>query len=174
MVYIVAGGIDEGKTQHMIDLYHKKEQGDGFISRKIFVDGNGFIGYELVRLGTGEKLPLAYKSEHVPGDWDEIYRFGPFSFSKKAFAFAERIIAEIIDKGIEPVFIDEIGPLELRGQGFCNVLKNVLKTQRDVFLAVRNHCVKEVIEKFAIQNYNVITVSSTLPLPFLLSPVNGR
>ncbi|NIM16298.1 MAG: hypothetical protein GTO45_30240 [Candidatus Aminicenantes bacterium] len=151
MLYIIAGGIDEGKTQKMNALYHEKK-GDGFLSKKIFVDKD-FVGYEIVRLSSGEKMPLAYKSEHVPGDWDEMYRFGPFSFSKKAFVFAERIIDEIIKKGIEPVFIDEIGPLELRGEGFCEILNEVLNTGKDVYISVRSHCVEDVIEKFNIQRY---------------------
>ena len=102
MVFIVAGGIDEGKTEKMNGLYQERKQGDGFLSKKIFVDKD-FVGYEIVRLSSGEKMPLAYKSDHVPGDWDEMYRVGPFSFSKKAFAFARQIIDDIIEKGIEPV-----------------------------------------------------------------------
>lgn len=155
MVYIVAGGIDEGKTERMDALYHEKKQGDGFLSKKIFVDKD-FVGYEIVRLSSGEKMPLAYKSDHVPGDWDEMYRVGPFSFSKKAFAFARQIIDEITEKGIEPVFIDEIGPLELRGEGFCAILNEVLNRGKDVYISVRSHCVEDVIEKFNIQKHIIM------------------
>lgn len=157
MLYIVAGGIDEGKTQKMNALYHERKQGDGFLSKKIFVDKD-FVGYEIVRLSSGEKMPLAYKSDHVPGDWDEMYRVGPFSFSKKAFAFARQIIDEIIEKGIEPVFIDEIGPLELSGRGFYAILKEVLNTGKDVYISVRNRCVEDVIEKFNIHSYVIKAV----------------
>jgi nucleoside-triphosphatase THEP1 len=157
MLYIVAGGINEGKTEKMDALYHEKKQGDGFLSKKIFVDKD-FVGYEIVRLSSGEKMPLAYKSDHVPGDWDEMYRFGPFCFLKEAFAFARQIIDEIIEKGIEPVFIDEIGPLELRGEGFCEILNKVLNTGKDVYISIRSHCVEDVIEKFNIQKYVIKAV----------------
>jgi nucleoside-triphosphatase THEP1 len=157
MVYIVAGGIDEGKTEKMDALYQERKQGDGFLSKKIFVDKD-FVGYEIVRLSSGENMPLAYKSDHVPGDWDEMHRFGPFSFSKRAFAFARQIIDEIIDKGIEPVFIDEIGPLELRGEGFCEILQEVLNTGKDVYISVRSRCVEDVIEKFNIQRRVIMAV----------------
>ncbi len=159
MVYIVAGEINEGKTREMISIYRERKEGDGFVSRKIFLNGKDFIGYEIVRLSTDEKMPLAYKTPYVPSDWDEVYRYGPFSFSKKAFEFAGRIIDDTTIYNIEPVFIDEIGPLELEGKGFSALLKKVLKTQKNVYITVRNHCAQDVIKKFKIQNHKTITVN---------------
>ncbi len=157
MVYIVSGEINEGKTQKLLAIYNELKQGDGFVSKKIFLNGKDFIGYEIVRLSTNEKMPLAYKSSYVPSDWDEVYRYGPFSFSKAGFDFAERIIEDITDHHIHPVFIDEIGPLELQGKGFSTLLKKVLKTQKDVYITVRNHCAQDVIKEFNIQNHKTIT-----------------
>ena len=114
--------------------------------------------YETVKLSTGEKLPLAYKKENVPPGWDEIYSIGPFSFSKRAFEFAGKIIDEIIEKNINPVFIDEIGPLELQGKGFCPMLEKILKTQKDVYIVVRSHCVDEVAKRFEIKTYEIIKI----------------
>jgi nucleoside-triphosphatase THEP1 len=159
MVYIVSAEINEGKTQKLLAIYNELKQGDGFVSRKIFLNGEDFIGYEIVRLSTNEKMPLAYKSRYVPSDWDEVYRYGPFSFSKKAFAFAGRIIDDTTIYNIEPVFIDEIGPLELEGKGFAALLEKVLKTQKDVYITVRNHCARDVIKEFNIQNHKTIKVN---------------
>ena len=58
-----------------------------------------------------------------------------------------------------PVFIDEIGPLELDGNGFFAGFKKILRTQRDVYITVRNHCVEDVINKFNIRNYTIIMVN---------------
>ena len=160
MIYIVTGGIDEGKTQKIDAIYSQIKKGDGWVSRKIFFKTD-FIGYEIVRLSTNEKMPLAYKVEHVPPGWDEIYRIGPFSFSKRAFDFAGTIGSEIIHQGIEPVFIDEIGPLELSGKGFCSLLEKILKASKDVYIVVRRHCVEDVIIKFGIKEYEKITPSAT-------------
>ena len=82
MVHIITGEIDEGKTRQMLSIYNQLNKGDGFVSKKIFTAGHHFTGYEIVRLSSGEKMPLAYKSEHVPDGWDEAYRCGPFCFSK--------------------------------------------------------------------------------------------
>jgi nucleoside-triphosphatase THEP1 len=159
MVYVVSGGIDEGKTTQMKNIYEQLGTGDGFISQKIFAGQNGFTGYEMVRLSTNEKMPLAYKAEHVPHGWDEIHRRGPFRFSKTAFDFAEGIIADIIETGTEPLFMDEIGPLELEGKGFCKTFEKALKTGKDIYIAVRSHCVEDVIKKFNIRNYELIMIT---------------
>ncbi len=130
MVYIIKGEINQGKTQEILSIYNRDRQGDGFVSKKLFIDQTEFTGYEILRLSTDGKMPLAYKSQFIPSDWDEIYRRGPFSFSKAAFVFAEHIIDDIIDCNIEPVYIDEIGPLELAGKGFFTLLEKILRTQK--------------------------------------------
>jgi len=158
MIYIITGGIDEGKTRKIEAIYREMKKGDGWVSRKIFLNEE-FVGYEIVKLSTGEKLPLAYKKGYGPSVWDEIYTIGPFSFSKRAFEFAGKIIDEIIKKKINPVFIDEIGPLELQGKGFCPLLERILKTQKDVYIVVRTHCVEDVIKRFNIQGYKILTIS---------------
>jgi nucleoside-triphosphatase THEP1 len=159
MVYIIKGEINQGKTQQILSIYNRDKQGDGFVSKKIFINQTEFAGYEIVRLSTDEKMPLAYKLQHVPSGWDEIYRRGPFSFSKAAFVFGEHIIDDIIDRNIDPVYIDEIGPIELNGNGFFAILEKIMKTQKDVYITVRSHCVEDVINKFNIRNYKIIMVN---------------
>lgn len=162
MIYIISGEIDQGKTRKMISIYQQQQtkQGDGFVSKKIFPDDTDFTGYEIVRLSNNEKRPLAYQSQYVPQDYDEIYRCGPFHFSKAAVTFAEGIIDDIIARDINPVFIDEIGPLELAGKGFTPLLEKILKTRKDVYITVRNHCVEDVIKKFDIREHELIKVKN--------------
>lgn len=159
MVHIITGGIDEGKTRKIETIYRQMKKGDGWVSRKIFLNEE-FIGYEILRLSTNEKLPLAYKKEYLPSGWDEIYAIGLFRFSRRAFEFAGKIIDEIIEKNINPVFIDEIGPLELQGKGFCPMLERILKTQKDVYIVVRSHCVEAVVNRFEIKSYEIIEISA--------------
>jgi nucleoside-triphosphatase THEP1 len=159
MVFIITGGIDEGKTREIGAIYRQIKKGDGWVSGKIFLNEE-FIGYEIQRLSTNEKLPLAYKKEYVPSGWDEICARGPFCFSKRAFEFAGKIIDEIIEKNINPVFIDEIGPLELQGKGFYPLLEKILKTPKDVYIVVRSHCIEDVIKRFNIRGYKILTISN--------------
>lgn len=157
---MITGEINEGKTGEMISIYQDqyKKKGDGFISKKIFIDDRNFSGYEIVRLSTNEKIPLAYHSQYVPPSCDEIYTCGPFHFSKAAIIFAENIIDDIIARNIEPVFIDEIGPLELGDKGFASLLIKTLKTRKDVYITVRNHCIEDVVKKFNIHEHQLIKI----------------
>ena len=161
MIYIINGTVDEGKTGKMISIYRQVRRGDGFISQKKFAGKNSgdFIGYEIVRLSTGERKELARKTEHLPVRWDEVFRCGPYHFSKSGVDFAGDIIDDIISQGIAPIFIDEIGPLEIAGKGFAPLLKKALKTGKDIYLTVRNHCVEEVVKTFNIRGHRMIPVN---------------
>jgi nucleoside-triphosphatase THEP1 len=156
MIHIITGELNQGKTEKALSIY-SFTRGDGFISRKIFKK-NTFYGYEIVRLSTSESIPLAFKSGSTPFVWDEIFTAGSFSFSEKAFIFAESIIDEIIKGDANPVFIDEIGPLELEGKGFCNLLKQLLLTDKDIYITVRKSCLKDVIEAFKLERYEIISL----------------
>lgn len=146
----------------MASIYNQLKQGDGFLSKKIFTgpDNNTFTGYEITRLANGQSMPLAYKTDYIPERWDEIYTCGPYCFSQAAVEFAHRIIDDIIDQDTGPVFIDEVGPLELSGKGFAPLLKKALRTRKDIYIAVRNFCVSDVIETFHIRDYEIIKAGS--------------
>ena len=77
-------------------------------------------------------------------------------FSKNNFDKAIQIIRNAIDK---PgwLIIDEIGPLELRGEGFSEVLKEVLiRRKENILLVVREGLSKKAEDYFGIKT-NIIT-----------------
>ncbi len=171
-ITIVTGNIDSGKTTFILSLYNELKRGSGFISKKRFV-GEGknisFTGYDLVNLNTGENVPLAYKTEFIPQGWDEVCRRGPYSFSGKGFKFGEEIIDRIcenIEVGFqieieeEPVFIDEIGPLEMNGLGFSKGLRKILKAGKTLYIVVRSQILNDVIREFEIVSPRIVVVPS--------------
>jgi nucleoside-triphosphatase THEP1 len=158
MIYIITGEINKGKTEKALSMYNFTG-GDGFISKKIFKN-NIFYGYEIARLSTNESIPFALKLDNIPPLWDEIDIFGSFSFSEKAFAFAESIIDEIINSDTNPVFVDEIGPLELEGKGFFNIMKKLLQTEKEIYITVRKSCLEDVIEAFKLERYEIVPLTA--------------
>ena len=60
---------------------------------------------------------------------EETLTIGRFAFSKTGFDKAIQIIRTAITKEGWLV-IDEIGPLELKGEGFCDVMKEVLAMRK--------------------------------------------
>ncbi len=157
MVYLVTGGINRGKTSKIVSIYNETKSGDGFITKKIFRQ-DVFTGYEIVRLSNGNKMPFICKIGYEPDGWDEIFRYDIFSFSEKAFYFAENIINDILYNKISPIFIDEIGPVELGGQGFCDIFKEFIAADGIKYATVREACIKDVVSKFKIPEYKIIYI----------------
>lgn len=157
MVYIIVGKINEGKTTKLLSLYKEREKGDGFIIKKIYI-GDIYVGQEIMRLSTGESMAFSYKEGFVPVHWWESEKFSTYSFSVEGLKFAENIVLGIEENNIEPVFIDEIGPLELQQKGFYKLLIRLLQKDKEIYITVRENCVKEVIEKFNIKIYKIINI----------------
>ena len=65
-----------------------------------------------------------------------------YIFSKKAFAQAKEALLKFQTDGI--VFLDEAGPLELKGEGYADCLDTLLSSSiAKLYVAVRSECVDE-------------------------------
>lgn len=160
-VNIITGKIDSGKTTKLIEIYKDIDRGDGFAIQKNIVQGV-YIGQKIKRLSKNESMEFSYKKNSLPFDWDEQYSFNQYSFSEKGLMFARKIIDELLVKKIHPIFVDEIGPLELNGMGFADILVDLLKEEYELYLVIRDTCLNQVIKQFSINEYNLIEVSSDL------------
>ena len=169
MINIITGKIQSSKTTKLISLFEKHKNGDGFACKKVYKNEK-FIGYNIVHLQTGKAIPFAYLKfdkrvsslavmKYIPKDWNEKFQFGQFSFSKEGFIFAEKIIDSTIKNNIEPIFIDEIGPVEiLMKKGFYKLMKKVLKSKIECYITIRNDMLDKFVEEFHVNKYNVIIV----------------
>lgn len=165
MVYIITGEIGAGKTTYCERLYKVMagrclSRPGGIISRRI-KQGETMIGYDLYPLGTDAVCwPLVRRDGALPENWDETTRCGRFSFSGRAFERAGRHLLECAAKGINPVFVDEVGPVELSGSGFAPVIEQLLVMRVDLCLTVRSSCVADVIRQFQIDQWGEIPVEA--------------
>lgn len=157
MVTIITGKIDSGKTTRLLSLYNESKTGDGFIIKKVYEQGI-HIGQDVLRLSTGECKPFSLKKGRLPRCWDEIYCCGPYSFSGQGLSFANNIIIDALQMNFEPLYIDEIGPLELQEKGFFNILTLILASRKNSYITVRETCLHAVISKFNIHQFEVVNV----------------
>jgi Predicted nucleotide kinase len=154
MVYFITGEIQSGKSTYLLSLYYKYQIGDGFYNRRIYRDSID-IGQEMIRLSTGASCHFSAQINYKPKDWDEIYSFSNYSFSKDGIDFVEKILVEEL-QNTEPFYIDEIGPLELMDKGLSQAFNKLLQTSKDIYAVVRNRCLCEVIQKFKIKEYRIL------------------
>ena len=163
-VNIITGEMDAGKTTELIRLYHGMPVGtaDGFASIKAFSEQGVFEGYDLKRLATGKTIPFIRlsKADEAPPLQDS-FGFDRFTFLREPLAFAEQAIRDIlIDPSIRIVLLDEIGPVELQGHGFCRALKDMLASDKDLYLCVNRKNLDPVVKKFEIGAYRLIEVEN--------------
>jgi nucleoside-triphosphatase THEP1 len=161
MVYIIIGAVNSGKTSKMLEIYQKcaPEKAGGFISRKLF-RGQTFLGYEIVKLPDGPCRILALLNSEYARNFSDPLQFGQFIFSREAFLFGESIISQLlVCDNVKDIYIDEIGPLELQGRGFCNILKKALGTNGNLYICVRNNCLKNFLDCFKISKYELISIN---------------
>jgi len=118
---IIYGPIGSGKTLTCLRLTEiLRKRGLrvlGLISPRVYED-DSLIGYDLLRVSTGERIPLCRVPEKAEESWLHYGRLH-YAFSSKAFNWGNRVLeeeAEELDRGAV-IFIDEFGRLEAKGLG---------------------------------------------------------
>jgi nucleoside-triphosphatase THEP1 len=146
-VFILTGQIQTGKTTSLVNWSAKRNDVFGILTpvvhgKRVFMNVN-----------TQEQFPME-ANENETG----VLYIGKFAFSKTSFDNAQQIIREATDKRGWLV-IDEIGPLELKGEGFYNVLKEILQynpTEQKILLVVRETMIEKVKELFELTDAIII------------------
>ena len=155
MVHLITGAVHQGKSTYLLHLYRSLQLGDGFYNRPVFREGR-LAGQEIVHLATGASRPFSFRDGFIPQDWDEECRYHVYSFSGAGLKFGREIITRACQNRIEPLFVDEIGPLELAGKGFYGLVTDLLPKRIDLYLVVRLGCLDEIVTHFGITEYIVI------------------
>lgn len=162
---IITAEINSGKTQ-TIEKISKALKADkisvgGFLSIAEFEKGKKF-SYHLKNIATDEEVPLATQKK-----FDTNIKNCHPEFSSGSYAMPKQVrhnitgkyyfYPEAFDKAIDwltdtqlfgVIIIDEVGPLEMRGGGFYELLSNLFQDFKGVLVvAVRT----EILEEFRIK-----------------------
>lgn len=149
MVYLVTGRIHSGKTTKMIELYQNHSEGDGFVALKTMV-GNQVEKYDIMRLKTREIWPLAVSEKRIKPDFPVAFHIGPYHFRRDTMERIEVELREMIHQRIQPLFLDEIGELELTGSGYALILHEMIESGLTVYVSVREDLAERIITRFGI------------------------
>ncbi|QWC00542.1 hypothetical protein KHQ88_02940 [Mycoplasmatota bacterium] len=155
MVKIVTGKINSFKSTRLRQYYEHIRMGDGFIAEKV-MSGKIVHSYHLVKLSTGKKTPFIIRNQYDDGSYKVQYKIGPYHIFESAIKYVEHEINQMIEDKIHPIFLDEISLLELEGKGFCQILKKLLSLKKDICMVVREDLLEAVLDKFSINEYEII------------------
>jgi nucleoside-triphosphatase THEP1 len=147
-VVVLTGGSGAGKTTLLLGLADRLRAAGltvgGIAAPVVRVDGDR-VGYDIVALDTGATAPLC----RTEGE-ERSPAVGPFRFRAEGLALGRAALAA--SDRCDVVLVDEIGPLELRGEGWAPALPPLWS--RDgavVVLAVRPGLVGAVAARWDLR-----------------------
>jgi nucleoside-triphosphatase THEP1 len=155
MINIITGKINSYKTTKIKKIFDDQKKGDGFISIKTMKDNN-VLYYEFERLQTKRKQIGIIHTLHYPNHFTHYEQLGPYVFDLDYLQEIKQVIDELIAQKIEPIFLDEIGLLEVNKLYFYPILKKIVESELDAYITVRDSLVEPMIDLLGIQNYTII------------------
>jgi len=161
-VIIISGGKNEGKTSCLKkiveELKGRKVKLQGFIALAVF-DEKERIGYDLQNIATGETFELA----RTTGDASMVNTIKYF-FRDEALHDGIKILQDAALADTDFIVIDEIGFLELQGDGWADVFTQLLKNPKlKLICAVRREYIEELKNKWNIDQPLILDIADTSP-----------
>ena len=143
---LLVGGIASGKTATGLRLLSLLRQSGvrvgGFLApRKL--DGDQTIGCSLIDLATNATYPFA-------GLERSDVSVGRFFVSEEGLAVADRAVTAALGEA-RVIFVDEVGRLELSGNGHAPAVRRLLASEAVPILLVRDELPDEVTQTFGIE-----------------------
>ena len=155
---MITGKVQGGKTTLLTELIGRFKKEDlkitGFLCPGSFKEGQR-SAFTLVNLENGDQLPMATIEENK--GWLKYRRF---FFNPEAFTNGEAWIRNGLANHPDLVVIDEVGPMELQGLGWWNILK-LIEKRMDIaqIWIVREQILQEVTMKWNISEENIFRVT---------------
>jgi nucleoside-triphosphatase THEP1 len=118
--FILSGSVHSGKTTRLIKWLKAKNNVQGIISPIIDVKRY------LVNIRSDEKRKLEIDSG---SSQENVIKVGKYIFDKSVFKWACNIILDAIKSNPDWLIIDEVGPLELKGEGLAIAVNKVLSNK---------------------------------------------
>ncbi len=150
-IYIITGDINCGKTTALIDLLSSDSRAgkaEGVISHGVMEEGTRRkSGYRIESLRTGEQRTLL-GSRPQPGSIPT----GRFFMYPEVLQWAQEQIS--CARAAPTIAVDELGPLELKRQGYYLTVRDLLEHyQGRLYLVIRDTIIDDMLEILEIDRY---------------------
>lgn len=153
---IIAGKIHEGKTTLASKLASILTSAGykvgGILSVAENINGKRH-NYYAVDLKSGRKVKLVTKDKI-----DDFYdKFWAYYFLKEGMNFATNCLSHEYLEGVDAVFLDEIGAMELEDKGFSKQIPIIMNLKvRVVCFVIRDQFIEHICKKFGIVPSEII------------------
>ena len=146
-ILLYTGPVKSGKSSRLLSFVQNKKDIGGILS--IVIDKKKY----LYNISSGEKRLLEAES----GDSEmEIINVGSFTFKKKVFEWGNEVLKKAAQKKYSYLIIDEIGLLELAGEGLSpaanEIIKNFSNNVQQIIVVVRESLLNKFLDHFKIDN----------------------
>jgi nucleoside-triphosphatase len=159
-IYIFSRPIHSGKTTELLQWCNLQENIHGIL----MPDVNGFrkiLNIETKEIFDIECIDIAKTNEPLTS-------IGKFNFYTAAFEKANSIILHTLSINPYWLVIDEVGKLELKGEGFYRSVAEAVKLYNNkdkpgnLLITVRDGLCEEVISFFKIKKFKIINRLDTI------------
>ena len=142
--FILSGSVHSGKTTRLIKWLKDKNNVQGIISP--ILDGKRY----LVNIQSDEKRKLEIDSFSSK---ENVTKVGKYIFDQSVFDWACKIILDTIKSNPDWLIIDEVGPLELQGDGLAKAVNKVLSNKNilvgtNLVLVVRDSLMTDFLNHY--------------------------
>lgn len=146
-IRIVTAAQGQGKTSFLMRYAARaadEGRSVGGVASPAVFDGDRHAGYDLLLLRTGRRVPLA-RAVLISEVETTV---GNYRFDDEAILAGNSAVAEAVHDRLDIIAIDEVGPLEFRGQGWAPALNIALRectAEQELILTVRPGLVERLI-----------------------------
>lgn len=150
-LFILTGPIHTGKTSRLMHWATQQKKIDGIFQPVI--ENKRFIYHIASR--TLRQL----ETDEMKG----VTMIGKFKFSNQTFDWTKNILNDCINKELEWLVIDEVGPLELKGKGLEPIISKIFKQidtlNGNVLCVVRDSILEKFVEHYKLESkYDLINL----------------
>lgn len=154
MVSFITGPMNSGKTTRLKQV-HSELGGDGFLMIKVMRQ-NKVHSYKARRLSSGEEGLLVIRDIWKDSTFQEACRIGPYCFSEEVLSWIEKTMYQLLDLDVEPLYLDEIGQLELEGKGFATILSRLIERDKRIYVTAREDLIPKLVACFSIDEWESV------------------
>lgn len=154
-LFIISGAPHSGKTSLLMALLQRMTargwRGAGIVTEGHWQNGQR-SGFTLIDLRDGRRTPLAVRQSRAEGE-----AVVPYRFFAEGMAAGKRALAHVGPAAADVAVVDEVGQLELRGQGWAGCLDGLLALPVRAHLwVVKSSCVTAVCLRWRLRPCQVV------------------